>query len=126
MPFTDKQNRYFHAAAARGEPGMHKLAKESEDLMREGHVKPPVHAQKMSDGGYACMHCGGEAGEDGYATHGFTTADDFDDSAEPYGESETPQMEAAGDLGLDHDEEDEDEAKYRPGAFADAVRKRAR
>jgi hypothetical protein len=48
MPFTKKQNAFFHAASDRGQPGMKGLAKESEHLMSKGEARQPV---KMFSGG---------------------------------------------------------------------------
>ncbi len=118
----------FKSTAQRGYLFAHhpEVAKEfASHMTHKEEMHLPEHVKKMAEGGYTCMHCGGMVDEAGYASvdHGFTTADDFDDSAEPYGEVETPQMESAGDLGLKSDEEDEEE--YRPGSFAEAVRRRA-
>lgn len=38
MPYTEKQRRYFHAMAAKGKPGMAKMAKEADSMP----MKPPV------------------------------------------------------------------------------------
>lgn len=42
MPYTEKQRRRFHAGAARGEPGMKKLAAEADAYAKAGKEKPPV------------------------------------------------------------------------------------
>lgn len=39
MPYTAKQRRYFHAQAAKGKPGMKKLAEEADAYAREGKEK---------------------------------------------------------------------------------------
>lgn len=46
MPYTAKQRRYFHAQAAKGKPGMKKLAEEADSSARQGKEKKPV---KQSD-----------------------------------------------------------------------------
>lgn len=50
MPFTSKQRRFFHAAAARGEKGMQRMADEADDYARAGKEKPPVKKRKRSKG----------------------------------------------------------------------------
>lgn len=47
MPYTAKQRRYFHAQAAKGKPGMKKLAEEADAYARQGKEKKPVAAKKM-------------------------------------------------------------------------------
>jgi hypothetical protein len=42
MPYTAKQRAYFHAAAARGEKGMKKMAAEADAYAKAGQEKPPV------------------------------------------------------------------------------------
>lgn len=39
MPYSDKQRRRFNAGAARGEPGMKKLAKEANQMAASGKKK---------------------------------------------------------------------------------------
>lgn len=46
MPFTAKQRALFHAAAARHEPGMQKLAGEAESFKAKGLERPPVKKKK--------------------------------------------------------------------------------
>jgi len=43
MPYTARARAYFHAAAARGEKGMAKLAREADETAAKGEVLPPVH-----------------------------------------------------------------------------------
>jgi len=40
MPYTAKQRRYFHAQAAKGKPGMKKLAKEADAYAKAGRELP--------------------------------------------------------------------------------------
>ncbi len=42
MPYTARQRRYFHAQAAKGKPGMKKLAEEADSSARAGKEKKPV------------------------------------------------------------------------------------
>jgi hypothetical protein len=69
MPFTEKQRRYFHAAAERGEQGMTGLASEADKLAKAGKERSPVkeHVEHYANGGMACKYCGGEVEDDGYA-----------------------------------------------------------
>lgn len=48
MPYTAKQRRYFHAAAARGEKGMKKLAEEADQYAASGKEKKPVTHKKTT------------------------------------------------------------------------------
>lgn len=79
MPFKSKaQAAYMHAAMKRGE--MKPSVVEEFDAASKGHMGHlPEHVKQMAHGGYACMHCGGEVGEEGSAI------------AQAYGESEEPE-----------------------------------
>lgn len=48
MPYTAKQRRYFHAQAAKGKPGMAKLAEEADAYAKAGKEKAPVAAKKAA------------------------------------------------------------------------------
>lgn len=47
MPYTAKQRRYFHAQAAKGKPGMEKLASEADAYAKAGKEKKPVAKPTM-------------------------------------------------------------------------------
>lgn len=44
MPYTAKQRAYFHAMAAKGKPGMKRLAAEADAYARAGKEKPAKKA----------------------------------------------------------------------------------
>ncbi len=68
MPFTAKARRFFHAAAARGQRGMHKLADEADRYAAAGEELPPV----------------GVAGTATHLLHDQTDAQDDLESGEPW------------------------------------------
>lgn len=141
------QRAYFHAAEKRGEMKP-SVVKEFDDATPSG-AKLPEHVKRMAHGGMACMHCGGDVNEDGYAEGGEVAESDGGTYEEQMRRrEETRKREGNADAGADMaelaggkpkktgykvrayakggevDDDDEDEEDRKKRLFAMAIRRR--